>query len=150
MLIRSLLKVFVLSLVISSTSALATVSPIGKWTTYDLDNTARTVVEIYQTGETLSGKVMRELHPKKGEVAEPVCASCPGDKKNQPKLGMVILWGLVPKGNKWVDGTILDTDSGKTYSCQIKDVSSDAKFLEFRAYVGMPLFGKTITWTKYE
>ena len=47
---------------------------------------------------------------------------------------------------RWKGGTIYDPNSGKTYRCVVTLV--DANTLEVRGYVGVPLLGRTETWTR--
>lgn len=76
------------------------------------------------------------------------------DAKNpDPKLrardlvGLTILKDFVFNSkNIWADGTIYDPKDGKTYSCKLTLKSADK--LDVRGFVGVPLFGRTETWTK--
>jgi uncharacterized protein (DUF2147 family) len=62
-------------------------------------------------------------------------------------VGLVILNNFIFDGNGfWTDGTIYNPKDGKTYSCKLSLKSP--KKLEVRGYVGIPMFGKTETWTK--
>jgi uncharacterized protein (DUF2147 family) len=55
--------------------------------------------------------------------------------------------GFKYAGSKtWKDGTIYDSESGKTYSCNVKMV--DENTLEVRGYVGISMIGRTDTWKK--
>ncbi len=73
-------------------------------------------MEIYQNADgTLAGKVIKLLK-KPGAL----CEKCDGNRKNKPIEGMMVLWGLKEKGDKWSDGTILDPAKGKTYRSEIK------------------------------
>lgn len=128
------------------TTALAEGSPVGSWRTYDLSRTPRSIVKIYPSGNQLQGQIIKIL-PTKGATPKDLCTACKGSAQNKPKLGMVIIWGLTKEGDKWVNGTILDTDSGKTYRCQVS-TSPDGRTLYLHAYVGTPLFGKTVNWER--
>lgn len=46
----------------------------------------------------------------------------------------------------WKDGSIYNGDNGKTYSCQLKMKSQNE--LEVRGYIGIPLLGRTVIWTR--
>ena len=64
-------------------------SPVGTWKTID-DETGeeKSYVEIYEEDGKLYGKIVRLL-----QVAEDTtCDKCTGDKKDQPLMGMQILW----------------------------------------------------------
>ena len=47
---------------------------------------------------------------------------------------------------KWVGGWAYDPDGGSTYSGQME--LADPNTLKLRGYVGIPLFGRTETWTR--
>jgi len=121
-------------------------SPIGLWRTYDLDNNPRSIVRFYLVGNTLQGNIVKILSTNQQKSSD-ICTNCPSPWKNKSKLGMTIIWGLKKQGDQWVGGTVLDTDGGNTYSCQIT-LSPDNKVMYFKAYVAVPLLGKTIEWTR--
>ncbi|HEX5625117.1 MAG TPA: DUF2147 domain-containing protein, partial [Saprospiraceae bacterium] len=74
------------------------------------------------------------------------CAACAGAQKNQPLLGMNIIWGLQMNGQAWDQGFILDPESGKIYDCKVWLDGPDA--LLVRGYIKLPVFGQTQTWTR--
>ena len=119
-------------------------SPIGTWKTVD-DQTGKdkSYVEIYEKDGKLFGKVTKILTKGKENAK---CEDCKGDKKDKPILGMVILSDLSKKGNEWTGGKIFDPNSGKEYKAIIKLNGNDK--LDVRGYVGLPMVGRTQTWTK--
>jgi uncharacterized protein (DUF2147 family) len=50
--------------------------------------------------------------------------------------------------NKWKGGTIYDPNSGKTYRCIITLV--DESTLKVRGYLGVPMLGRTETWSRVQ
>jgi uncharacterized protein (DUF2147 family) len=62
-------------------------------------------------------------------------------------MGLVILEGFMFKDGSWKGGTIYDPKSGKTYDGLIK-VKNGNRDLEIRGFLGSPLFGRTIIWTR--
>ena len=46
----------------------------------------------------------------------------------------------------WTDGKIYDPRNGKMYSCNM--ALTNSKQLEVNGYVGIPLFGRTVTWVR--
>ncbi len=48
--------------------------------------------------------------------------------------------------NVWKGGTVYDPKSGNTYRGKLTLTSPDR--LDLRGYVGIPLFGRTTTWTR--
>ncbi|MDA1101294.1 MAG: DUF2147 domain-containing protein [Proteobacteria bacterium] len=48
--------------------------------------------------------------------------------------------------NIWDNGAIYDPEDGEVHACALTLLDSDT--LKLRGYVGVPLFGKTQTWTR--
>ncbi|MDB5140110.1 MAG: hypothetical protein JWR12_2026 [Mucilaginibacter sp.] len=68
--------------------------------------------------------------------------------RSRPRLGLQVLSNFEKDGdNKYTGGTIYDPLNGKTYSCKI---TWKGKILDIRGYVGIPLFGRTTTWSRAE
>lgn len=130
-----------------SLTAFANTSPVGKWKTID-DETKKekSIVEITEANGTLSGKIV-QLFKKPEEDQNPKCVKCKGDLKDQPILGMTILWNLKPNGEKWADGEIMDPNNGKTYSCKMSLIDGGNK-LEVRGFLGFSLLGRTQVWER--
>ena len=106
-------------------------------------------VEITKTGNTFMAKISWLENPNDASVKPKV------DKNNQEKslrtrslLGVTIIENIKydGKNNKWVDGTIYDPASGKTYSVQVE--FQDDSNLKVRGYKGSPAFGKTMVGKK--
>ena len=129
--------------------AAADPSPLGRWRTIDDKTGEQTgVIEITQTGDVLSGRIVKVI-PKPGDAANPVCSKCDGPDKDQPILGMTILKGFKRDGDGWDGGTILDPRSGNVYSSEFHLDDSGKKLL-VRGYIGISLLGRTATWVKDE
>ncbi|MBN7797836.1 DUF2147 domain-containing protein [Parahaliea mediterranea] len=138
----------IISLLIAVLAPLAVAAdPAGRWRTIDDDTgEARSIVEISMAGGTLSGKVLRLFNPTE---PNPRCTQCSGEREGQPIEGMTVLWGLVPEDGEWVDGRVLDPESGKEYNAKVKLVDDGAR-LELRGYLGMPMLGRTQVWERVE
>lgn len=70
-------------------------------------------------------------------------------KRSQPLCGLVMAGSLKPvKGSttKWEDGWVYDPDSGSTYKAEMKLDGPDK--LDLRGYLGISLFGRTMSWTR--
>jgi uncharacterized protein (DUF2147 family) len=115
---RSILTVALFAALLPSV-AFAQASPVGRWKTID-DETGKvkSIVEITEVGGKLRGQVAEVLHSDRGP--NPTCDKCKGPNKDKPVKGMVILWDLVPGGDGWEGGTILDPAKGKTYKSKLK------------------------------
>jgi len=101
-------------------------------------------VRIWERGGKLYGKIVKLLRV----ADDAVCDNCRGNKKNQPLLGMMIMWNLEKQDDEWYDdGRIMDPDNGKTYRCKIR-VTSGGRKLDVRGYLGISLFGRTQTWNR--
>ena len=122
-------------------------SPVGTWRTID-DEThqARSLVAIEDHGGVVSGRIMR-LFRAPGEEPSPLCVDCPGERHNQPVLGMTILWNFHRHGDTWRDGEVLDPEEGRIYRATLR-VLDDGKRLELRGYIGVPLLGRSQVWER--
>jgi uncharacterized protein (DUF2147 family) len=126
-----------------------TQSPAGLWTTYsDRSGKADGLVRITEENGELQGIVEAVFSPP-APSAHPLCEECPGELKNQPIVGMKILRGLRWDGGQYSGGEILDPDEGRFYRCNMR-ISDGGRKLELRGYVGIPLLGRTQTWTRRE
>ncbi len=122
-------------------------SPVGTWKTID-DNTgkAKSLVIITDEQGVLSGKVSKIIDPTKRDM---VCSKCKDERKNQKIEGMIIIWNMEKKGGKYDNGKIVDPESGKIYSANMK-LLNQGKKLEVRGYVGFSLLGRSQIWERVE
>lgn len=128
-------------------SALAQINPVGTWTTID-DKTGKpkSIVEIYEARDgSLAGRVNQVLQSERGP--NPLCDKCSGERRNKPVEGMVILWGIKKKGDRWEGGKILDPATGKVYSVKVEPMDGGKK-LDVRGFMGFSLLGRTQTWVR--
>ena len=118
----------------------------GEWVTIDDDGkTKKSVVQITEKDGKLYGQVT-ELFRGPDEEQNPLCTECPGKKKDTPIIGLEMLYGLTKDGEGWDNGTILDPESGKEYSCQL-NLNADGT-LNVRGYMGFSMFGRSQTWQR--
>lgn len=67
-------------------------------------------------------------------------------KQTQRICGLVIIKGLEPiSPNTW-KGYVYNPEDGKTYSGSVTMLSDNT--LDVQAYVGLPIFGRSETWTR--
>ena len=132
-------------------AAFAQATPVGLWKTID-DKTKkeRTLIRIVDTGGTLSGKIEKRLDPdaKAGDV----CDKCADDRKDQPLQGLQLIRGITKNANtenRWDGGTVIDPEEGKVYKARMTPIEGGKK-LELRAYIGVPMIGRTQTWIRVE
>ena len=76
-------------------------------------------------------------------------------KRNRPLIGLTLLKNLdyhVSSNDpdnaeaRWINGRIYDSERGKWYDCNLW--LADADHLKVHGYIGVPLLGKTTTWTR--
>lgn len=136
------MKFITLFLCMFLTYSLSGQSPVGIWQTVDDNNgDIRSEMELYLSKD---GKLEGRVHKLMREDAPITCDRCPGEKKDAPLIGMVIVWDLQKDGSKWEGGRIMDPENGKTYNCYIK-LQSEEK-LKIRGYIGLAALGRTQYW----
>ena len=124
-------------------------SPAGLWRNID-DKTGkpRALIRVVETQGMLQGRIER-VFPAPGESPDPRCVKCEGANRNAPVLGLVIMSGLRQDGDEYVDGQILDPDSGSTYRSKLRVLDGGQK-LSVRGYIGLPALGRTQVWIREE
>lgn len=71
--------------------------------------------------------------------------------RNRPMCGLTILNGFTQNRNNakvWEGGHIYKADDGDTYNATV--TIKDEQHLWLRGYVGLPIFGKSQTWTRVD
>lgn len=112
-------------------------------------------IEIFRCGENYCGSIawLKEpVYPPDdtgGMAGKPLVdrENPRKELRSRPQLGLRIMEGYTFRGrNLWDNGTIYNTENGKTYSSRIKLKSPDR--LELRGYIGVPLLGGSTEWTR--
>ncbi len=111
---------------------------LGEWLSQEKDGK----ISIYKQGDKYYGKISWGKTPGRKDAKNP-----DAKLKNRDLIGLVILQDFKYTGSAWENGKIYDPNSGKTYDCILK-VKDNNKVLDIRGYVGMPMFGRTATWTR--
>jgi uncharacterized protein (DUF2147 family) len=138
------------ALLMTAGAVFAQATPVGVWKTIDdKTGTERAMVRISESGGVFTGRIEKLLAPDAKQDA--VCDLCTDDRKDKPMIGLEIVRGVKKSGddNLWDDGTILDAKEGKIYKVRM-ETADGGKKLEVRGYIGMPLLGRTQTWTRVE
>nr|WP_282043538.1 DUF2147 domain-containing protein [Winogradskyella flava] len=136
-------KLVLIIVLVLSINGMNAQSIFGKWKTID-DETGKekSIVEIYEKDGKVYGKIIELINPKQ---KNPLCSKCDGSKKDKPVLGMVIIEGLEKDDDVYNDGTILNPENGKVYSCRLK-LDDEKDTLQVRGYVAF--FYKTQYWKR--
>jgi uncharacterized protein (DUF2147 family) len=122
-------------------------SPVGFWRTVD-DRTQkpRGIVEIYEENSEFLGRIETSFNPRELTAR---CGKCTGDRKDAPVIGLVIMSGVTKHGSDYGGGEILDPETGSIYRCRFV-LSLEGEKLIVRGYLGLPLLGRTQTWTRVQ
>lgn len=124
----------------SASPSVASAAPAqqGRW----LTESGNLEVDLAPCGAAWCGTVTRVLANRSmsGPGAEMVAVD------STPVLGRVLLSGFVPSGDGEWTGQLYNRENGKTYSARMSLPMPDQ--LQIRAYVGLPLFGKTQVWRR--
>lgn len=132
--------VFALTLSAFSAEAAAP-DPTGYW----LTENKRSVIKIEKCGESICGNV----HWIIDGGMQTDSKNPKTDMRMRPMCGLPIIYDFKnnPKNLKvWEDGKIYKADEGSVYTATVSVISD--KELYVRGYVGIPLLGKSQTWTK--
>jgi len=125
-------------------------SPLtGFWQAYFEDGSPSGWFYFAEKKGFYEGRLVK-MFKKAGETKTvTTCTACPGEKKNKPMLGMVIVYNLKRDGAKpkYENGNILDPRDGNVYNAEI-EVTPDGQKLLLRGYLGFEIFGQTQTWTR--
>lgn len=136
------------SLIVSTASA-EPPGLTGLWRTVsDVDGRPRALVRLDPSPRGMRGVVAGSLRPEAD--AETICSRCSGARKDQPLIGMEILWNMHPKQGDpltYEGGHILDPDTGSVYSARIT-MSPDGERLTVRGFIGLSVLGRSQVWER--
>lgn len=115
-------------------------TPAGRWVT----ESGNLEVEIAPCGALLCGTVTRVIGNR--SMSQPGQQMEAADKR--PALGMQILTDLRGGDDGVFFGEIYNRENAKTYSARLS--LDGPRQLLVRAYIGLPVFGKTQLWRRAE
>ena len=117
----------------------------GFWRTVD-DRTGseKSVIEIYEQGDRLHGRIIKLL----SGATYTTCENCTGELKGKPLIGMNIFYDLEKSESGRIDGKVLDPNNGKLYSCYLEMAGPDV--LKLRGYIGVTSLGRTQYWYRVD
>ena len=118
-------------------------SIFGKWQVTNDAGKVNSIIEIYENGGEVAGKVVRIM---KKEDRDQTCNKCSGELKGKPIEGLEVISGFEKDGEEYTGGTLIDPKSGKEYKGKIWLDEDDPNKLNVRGYVAF--FYKTKTWER--
>lgn len=139
----TVLSVFTMTFVLSAATAQdSSPSPLGLW----LTENQRSVVNVVPC-KTDSSKVCGRIHWIIQDGMQFDSKNPDESKRNTPMCGLQIMSDFHQNdAMNWIDGEIYKADEGDTYSATLQMLPTGKMLV--RGYVGMPLFGKSQTWTR--
>ena len=140
-----LIKLFLLGILILVSCKVNSQSILGEWKTIDdISGNPKSILEVFETGGRIYGKVQRILEKGKENAK---CIKCEGELKDKPVVGMLIINGLKNKSkNEYSGGEILDPENGRKYRCKIWLNPKNPNELKVRGYIAF--FYRTQTWMR--
>lgn len=102
-------------------------------------------IELYRDGDRYSGRVVRYDVPDQRDVRNADAAL-----RGRPFVGIDMLqrFAFDASDGRWVDGTIYDAYSGKTYDARLWFERDRPDVLYARGFVGTPWVGRTVTFDR--
>jgi len=121
---------------------------VGNWKTIDdKTNQPKSIIRIELVDQKLQGTVVK-IFTAPGDRPDPVCEQCKDHRKDKPVIGMTIMSGLKKTSSTvWEGGEILDPNNGSIYQVKL-NLDLEAKVLNVRGYIGVPMIGRTQTWIR--
>ncbi|MBL7810013.1 MAG: DUF2147 domain-containing protein [Saprospiraceae bacterium] len=113
----------------------------GTWKTIDDEtNEPKSHLQLFTGDGKMYGKVVKLLK----SAPDKLCDKCPGERKNQPLMGMIVVVDMKEKEGHYQGGSILDPEKGKWYNCKMWLKEGDPNVLVVRGYIGP--FYRTQYW----
>lgn len=121
----------------------------GHWRAIDAETeTAYAVIEFVQAADgTFSGFVRTLLQGPEQPAPAQTCDKCTGARKGAPVVGMEVIWNLRPDGERFVDGSVIDPDSGRIFRCRVRVIDRGER-MDLTVYERFAIFGFTERWVR--
>jgi uncharacterized protein (DUF2147 family) len=120
---------------------------VGLWQALDDDTKQPTGWFLISDHGGVFDGIIAKMFLRPDEDPNAICDQCKDDRRNHTWLGLEIIRGMKPEGDKFVDGTILDPRDGKIYKSTMK-LTPDGQTLVVRGYIGISLLGRNQYWTR--
>jgi uncharacterized protein (DUF2147 family) len=125
-------------------------SVIGFWNTQDHD----ALFEIYRCGSLYCGRISSLEEPNYPRTDKLMPGRPKVDRhnpnpalRNRTLVGLPLIFGFHYEGDNSWQGKIYNPENGETYRCNFSMTGEDR--LKVRGYIGIPLLGRTQTWTRF-
>lgn len=143
----AIVSVLTMSMVQAETAAEK--SMVGRWKTIDdVTGKPKSIVRIKKGASGEYVAVVEETFSVNGKPPLKTCEKCTGQRKNQPIIGMTVMWDMQQKDDgSYGGGEIIDPSTGKIYRCSAK-LDASGKELVVRGYLGISLLGRSQTWLR--
>ena len=116
---------------------------LGKW----VNSTKEAHIEISKRASKYYGKIVKLKEPNDAQGRPQMDIRNPNaNLKGKPIVGLELLKDFVYEDGKWIDGTVYDPKSGKTYSGTISMKENGQ--LSMRGFIGISLIGRSEIWTR--
>ena len=137
---KHLLFIFA-TLMLSSGAYAASLDVTGLWLTQNKRSVIK--VDVCENGKSLCGEIHWII-----EGGMQFDTKNPDEsRRNLPMCGLPILWNFEKKDqNSWTGGRIYKADDGDIYKANVTLLGPNT--LKVRGYVGLPMFGKSQSWTR--
>lgn len=127
-------------------------TPVGTWRQVD-DVTGKptSILQITESNGVLQAKVLQVMNATPEDIARdgnpPKCTQCDGARKDQPIIGMTVMWGVTRDYDVWDGGRILDPKNGKVYKVKLT-LKDGGRKLDVHGYIGFSLLGRSQVWER--
>jgi len=140
-------SVLLLAALLTLPLAAQELTPAGLWQTVsDVNGKPEAYIRIREVQGEFTGVIEQVINPEKPNAR---CDKCPGERHDQPIVGLTIITGVHRDGERFAGGKILDPDTGRLYSCVLTLIDG-GKRLQVRGFLGFSLFGRTQTWLRQD
>ncbi len=113
---------------------------VGKWLSPKRD----AIVEIYELSGKFYGKIIWIKNTENNNY--PVDSNNPETKlRTRPLIGSIVVRNLTYKENEWVEGSLYNPTTGKTYQCKLE--LPELNTLKITCFLG-PFYTSRI-WTRH-
>lgn len=121
-------------------------SPVGLWQPLDSSGKPLGLIRIFEVKGLYYGRI-EPSSPSDDRNAR--CTRCTGERHGQPIIGLVLMRHLRAQAGEYVDGDILDPDTGRIYDCTLR-LTDGGRQLIMRGFLGISLLGRSQTWQRVD